>query len=80
MAESEVQRPCPTCGRPWSAAAFYDGCAECKVCKRGRSKRNRMVQARKLAAFERFVDVLINIADRVDDPSDRCADFAGEVA
>ncbi len=56
MAESK--RRCPTCDIPQVADAFYANCAECKSCKRARSKHNRMVQARKLAAFERLVDAL----------------------
>lgn len=48
-------RPCPSCGRPWSEDAFYAGCAECKQCKRARSKRNRAVQARRLAAYDRLL-------------------------
>lgn len=63
-------RPCRTCGENKPAAAFYDGCSECKTCKRDRSKRNRAMQARKVAAFERFVDVLFALADRHADPSD----------
>lgn len=63
-------RPCPTCRQDRPATAFYDGCSECKTCKRDRSKRNRAMQARKVAAFERFVDVLFALADRHADPSD----------
>lgn len=57
-------RRCPTCSQSLPRDAFYDSCAECKACKRHRSQQNRMLQARKLAAFERFVDVLIDLADR----------------
>ena len=59
-----AHKPCPTCGRPWNAEAFYATCAECKECKRGRSRQNRAVQARKIAAFERFVDVLVDLASK----------------
>lgn len=62
-------RPCRTCGQDRPATAFYDGCSECKTCKRERSKRNRALQARKLAAFERFVDVLVVLADEHMNPS-----------
>lgn len=55
---------CPACGRPWSADAFYASCGECKDCKRKRSQRNRAEQARKIAAFERFVDVLADLVTR----------------
>lgn len=65
---AEPMRPCPTCRKPWSANAFYDGCSECKECKRNRSKQNRAMQARKVAAFERFVDVLFVFADRTTNP------------
>jgi hypothetical protein len=64
------QRPCRTCRQPKPATAFYDGCSECKSCKRDRSKRNRAMQARKIAAFERFVDVLFALADTHAAPSD----------
>ena len=57
-------KPCTTCGRPWDAEAFYANCGECKDCKRSRSQRNRAVQARKIAAFERFVDVLVDLASK----------------
>lgn len=59
-----TKQPCTTCGRPWDADAFYDRCGECKDCKRQRSQRNRAEQARKIAAFERFVDVLVDIASK----------------
>ncbi len=58
------QRRCPTCRSTKSADEFYAGCSECKDCKRGRSRRHRADQARKLAAFERFVDVLVVLADK----------------
>lgn len=64
------QRPCRTCRQPKPTTAFYDGCSECKSCKRDRSKRNRAMQARKIAAFERFVDVLFALADSHTDSSD----------
>lgn len=63
---AEQGRPCLTCDRPWSADAFYAGCGECKDCKRTRSRQNRALQARKLAAFERFVDALASLAPRGD--------------
>ena len=68
MPEPEQKRRCPTCGRPLAADAFYVNCAECKDCKRRRSQRNRAEQARKIAAFERFVDALVNLADRTGEP------------
>lgn len=61
---ADTTQPCRTCGQHKPATAFYDGCTECKTCKRSRSKRNRAMQARKIAAFERFVDVLFVLADR----------------
>jgi hypothetical protein len=69
-AGSGLQRPCRTCDRPWASEEFYEGCSECKACKRDRSRRNRAAQARKIAAFERFVDVLIVLADRAGEPTD----------
>jgi hypothetical protein len=57
-------KPCTTCNRPWDAEAFYASGAECKDCKRKRSQHNRAVQARKIAAFERFVDVLVDLASK----------------
>jgi hypothetical protein len=64
MADPEQKRQCPTCRHLLDADAFYANCAECKACKRRRSQRNRALQARKLAAFERFVDALVDLADR----------------
>lgn len=70
-------RLCKSCRRTLSVAAFYSSGTECKECKRGRSKRNRMLQARKLAAFERFVDVLVDIADKtMERPNGREAEVA----
>lgn len=63
-------RPCRTCKQDQPATAFYDGCSECKACKRSRSKQNRALQARKIAAFERFVDVLFTLADRHGDAAE----------
>jgi hypothetical protein len=77
-AEVGPKRLCRTCAHPRSETEFYNGCAECKTCKRSRSKRNRALQARKLAAFERFVDVLVTLADRTDAQGD--AQFSGEAA
>ena len=68
MTEPGPKRRCPTCGHLLPQDAFYVNCRECKGCKRLRSQRNRAVQARKIAAFERFVDVLINLADRTAEP------------
>ena len=65
---TESQR-CPTCRESLPVDAFYVNCAECKGCKRLRSQRNRALQARKIAAFERFVDVLITLADRTAETS-----------
>lgn len=64
MTEPVQKQPCATCGRPWAADAFYANCGECKDCKRNRSQRNRAEQARKIAAFERFVDVLVDLASK----------------
>jgi hypothetical protein len=68
VAELEQKRPCTTCGRRWDADTFYANCGECKDCKRKRSRNSRAVQARKIAAFERFVDALVNLADRTTEP------------
>ncbi len=69
MAEPEQSRRCPKCHRALPVGAFYATSAECKDCKRDRSQRNRALQARKIAAFERFVDVLITLADGTAEPS-----------
>ena len=58
------KRRCPTCGHLLPQDAFYVNCGECKDCKRLRSQHNRAIQARKIAAFERFVDALANLTDR----------------
>lgn len=55
-------RLCPTCHQDLPTAAFYRNCAECKECKRNRSRQNRMAQARKIIAFERFVGILVDLA------------------
>lgn len=55
-------QPCTTCDRPWAEDEFYEGCSECKVCKRQRSKDHRLLQARKIAAVERLVDVLVTLS------------------
>jgi hypothetical protein len=65
----EGKRFCPTCDRLLAATVFYANCAECKDCKRQRSQRNRALQARKIAAFERFVDALVDLATRAIEPS-----------
>jgi len=57
-------RRCQTCRQTKPAAEFYAGCAECKPCKRDRSKRNRDVQAHKLEVVERLIEVLAGIAAR----------------
>jgi hypothetical protein len=62
------ERRCPTCGDRKPSGEFYAGCSECKTCKRGRSRSNRAAQARKIAAFERFVDALIILADKTGEP------------
>lgn len=69
---AEGKRPCATCGRPWDADAFYPNCGECKDCKRKRSRNNRAVQARKIVAFERFVDALVNLAGKTTEPPAEC--------
>jgi hypothetical protein len=60
-------RRCITCDKRKPDGEFYSGGRECKVCKRERSRRNRAVQARKLAAFERFVDALASLASKADE-------------
>jgi hypothetical protein len=62
------KRRCPTCRGSKPVGEFYVGCSECKDCKRTRSRTNRAVQARKIAAFERFVDALITLADKTAEP------------
>ena len=64
MTETTTRPPCSTCGCDWSAEAFYAGCAECKACKRRRSRRNRVLAARKIALAERFVDALVALAQQ----------------
>jgi uncharacterized protein (DUF983 family) len=68
VTDPESQRRCPTCGQPKAVSAYYANCAECKDCKRGRSRTNRALQARKIAAFERFVEALIVLADKSGTP------------
>lgn len=80
MPEPEHKRHCPTCKRSLPADAFYATATECKRCKRNRSQRNRALQARKIAAFERFVDVLITLADRTIEPSGKRGNARNEAA
>lgn len=80
MPEPERQRRCPTCGHLLTAEAFYANCAECKACKRRRSQQNRALQARKLAAFERFVEAIVNLADGTTEMPDHTAHLTSEVA
>ena len=80
MTEPGQKQRCPTCGHLLPQDAFYVNCGECKDCKRLRSQRNRALQARKIAAFERFVDVLINLADRTaEPPAERRTSLTSEV-
>ena len=65
----QSQQRCPTCRRTLPAGEFYANCAECKGCKKDRSRNHRALQARKVAAFERFVDVLAELAGRSAEPS-----------
>jgi hypothetical protein len=67
--EADVTEPgsgrrCTNCDKRKPDSEFYSGVRECKACKRDRSRRDRAVQARKLAAFERFVDALITLAGK----------------
>lgn len=72
MPSPPAKDPCRTCSRRWAEDAFYANCSECKACKRDRSRRNRALQARKVAAFERFVDVLVVLSAKADaSPKDR---------
>jgi hypothetical protein len=74
-------RHCPTCERLLAAEAFYVNCGECKECKRRRSRNNRAVQARKIAAFERFLDVFVDLIGRTAErPVDRQPDMASKAA
>lgn len=69
MAEPEGGQQCSTCRQRKAASEFYTGVRECKTCKRDRSRRHRADQARKLAAFERFVDALVVLADKTGEPA-----------
>lgn len=72
MTEPQGKTRCTSCGQFKAAADFYSGVRECKSCKRDRSRRNRADQARKIAAFERFVDILVVLADKtLEAPQDR---------
>jgi hypothetical protein len=69
--DTSGRKHCPTCRAFKPGSEFYAGVAECKACKRDRSRRNRTEQARKIAAFERFVDALIIFADKTGEPPER---------
>lgn len=62
--DASGRKRCPTCRASKPDSEFYPGVAECKACKRDRSRRNRALQARKIAAFERLVDALIIFANK----------------
>jgi hypothetical protein len=66
-------RRCTACRKTKAAGEFYAGCAECKPCKRGRSKRNRDEQAHKLELVERLIEVLAGIAASAPVPGDIAA-------
>lgn len=51
--------PCVTCSRPWSPEEFYSSSRECRICKRERSRQNRLIAARKIALAERFIDAVV---------------------
>ncbi len=68
------QRLCPTCSRALPVEAFYRRCAECKDCKRNRSRQNRISQSRKIIAFERFVGILADLAKSTTDSKAATAD------
>jgi hypothetical protein len=79
VTETGQKQRCPTCGHLLPQDAFYANCGECKDCKRLRSQRNRALQARKLAAFERFVDALVSLTDRTaEPPAERRASLKSE--
>lgn len=81
MTDLGKKQHCPTCGHLLLQDAFYANCGECKDCKRRRSQRNRALQARKIAAFERFVDVLINLVDQTaESPAERRTSLTNEAA
>jgi hypothetical protein len=70
VTESGGSRRCSTCDKQKPDSEFYSGGRECKACKRDRSRRNRAEQARKLAAFERFVDALATLASKANEAPD----------
>jgi hypothetical protein len=74
--DASDRKHCPSCRAYKPDSEFYAGVAECKACKRDRSRRNRAVQARKIAAFERFVDALIIFADNTGEPPERAPEAA----
>lgn len=63
---AQAERECPSCGKTKPASEFYANCSECKSCKRGRSKADRQLQARKIALAERLIDVLAALAASAD--------------
>lgn len=69
--DASDRKCCVTCRASKPDSEFYTGAAECKTCKRDRSRRNRAEQARKIAAFERLVDALIIFADKTGEPPGR---------
>jgi hypothetical protein len=66
MPVTAEKKPCSTCARPWAQGEFYATGGECKGCKRSRSRQNRAVQARKIAAFERLIDSLAVLSAKAD--------------
>lgn len=76
-AATSDRKRCPTCRASKPGEEFYAGGGECKTCKRGRSRHNRAVQARKIAAFERLADALAAIAEKTGEPPEPTPEVVG---
>lgn len=55
---------CRTCTRECPVSDFYKSETECIECKKDRSRRNRMLSARKLVLAERLLDLLTVLASQ----------------
>ena len=59
-----TDRTCSTCGYSGPVGDFYDTSAECRDCKRSRSRLNRVVTAQKVALADRLLDIVERLAER----------------
>jgi hypothetical protein len=62
---SEAKRPCPRCGKPWSAEAFSASAGYCRECATARAKLRRADPKVKARERERRAIYLRDLAMRI---------------